>query len=95
MCNNYSTAGEKLVVSPKYLDELKKLPASVLSFEEAHNEVGLSSDHNNIAAVAKYLPDYGAKVHQLATSELLPYHASHYKDRSNPGSYPPKSHHVC
>ncbi|KAL3495013.1 cytochrome P450 [Aspergillus germanicus] len=31
-------SGEKLVVSPKYLPELIKLPQSVLSFEEAHKE---------------------------------------------------------
>ncbi|KAL3450549.1 cytochrome P450 [Aspergillus insuetus] len=31
-------SGEKLVVSPKFLPELIKLPPSVLSFEEAHKE---------------------------------------------------------
>lgn len=41
MENNCLLAGEKLVVSPKYLAELKKLPPTVLSFEEAHNEVSI------------------------------------------------------
>ncbi|KAI1261854.1 cytochrome P450 [Xylariaceae sp. FL1019] len=31
-------SGEKLIVSAKYLEELKKLPPTVLSFEQAHNE---------------------------------------------------------
>lgn len=28
------------MVSPRYLDELRKLPSSVLSFEKAFSEVG-------------------------------------------------------
>ncbi|OQE17315.1 hypothetical protein PENSTE_c021G05288 [Penicillium steckii] len=31
-------SGEKLVVSPKFLNELTRLPSNVLSFEEAHKE---------------------------------------------------------
>ncbi|KAL4966536.1 cytochrome P450 [Aspergillus stella-maris] len=33
-----SDGEEKLVISPRYLDELRRLPHSVLSFEDAHSE---------------------------------------------------------
>lgn len=48
MFSNCRAAGEKLIISPKYLAELKKLPPSVLSFEEAHNEVGPETKHRGL-----------------------------------------------
>ena len=40
-----------VVVSPKYLGELKKMPDNVLSFDGAIEEVRLSSSHHHLPPI--------------------------------------------